>query len=227
MKDHQKRELVDNLTKAARDYFGTEQLRARIAEVLLPALDADSDTSSEIRDRLSEAQSLAADECAKNSALERELQEYREFASAAVHALRKHVRCGDAHPENGWPEVNAALAAYETIRRRADSVANRSLFNSSGFIKEFERVVRLRGKTMKEVSNETGVSETTLSRMMNNTRLCDAASMVALCSWSGIDATRFFNKDAPAMRIRRIASIEEARLRESHKKITGRKEADD
>lgn len=38
MNDHEKRELVDKLTAIAREYASTQQLRARIAYVLLPAL---------------------------------------------------------------------------------------------------------------------------------------------------------------------------------------------
>ncbi len=43
MKDHEKRELVDALTKAATEYGQTQQLRARIAELVLPALAASED----------------------------------------------------------------------------------------------------------------------------------------------------------------------------------------
>lgn len=39
------------------------------------------------------------------------------FISAAVHALRKHRYCGDAYPEEGWPEINAALAEYAKHKR--------------------------------------------------------------------------------------------------------------
>lgn len=39
MKDHEKRELVNAVTKVARDYGQTQQLRERIAAQLLPPLD--------------------------------------------------------------------------------------------------------------------------------------------------------------------------------------------
>lgn len=39
MKDHEKRELVDALTKVAIEFGGTQQLRERIAQLVLPALD--------------------------------------------------------------------------------------------------------------------------------------------------------------------------------------------
>ena len=41
----------------------------------------------------------------------------RRFQELAVKALRKHRYCGDCFPENGWPEVNNALAAYEALKR--------------------------------------------------------------------------------------------------------------
>ena len=33
-----------------------------------------------------------------------------EFRALAVSALRKNRNCGDCYPENGWEEVNKALA---------------------------------------------------------------------------------------------------------------------
>jgi hypothetical protein len=40
MKDHEKRELVTRLCAVARDYHPTEQLRDRIADLVLPALES-------------------------------------------------------------------------------------------------------------------------------------------------------------------------------------------
>ena len=39
------------------------------------------------------------------------------FQAMAVRVLRQHRRCGDAYPEDGWPEVNAALAQYAAEKR--------------------------------------------------------------------------------------------------------------
>lgn len=39
------------------------------------------------------------------------------FQAMAVRVLRKHRYCGDAYPEDGWPEVNAALAQYAAEKR--------------------------------------------------------------------------------------------------------------
>lgn len=39
------------------------------------------------------------------------------FQAMAVRVLRQHRYCGDAYPEEGWPEVNAALAQYAAEKR--------------------------------------------------------------------------------------------------------------
>ena len=35
----------------------------------------------------------------------------------AVHIARQHRKCGDAYPENGWPECNKFLADYAHYKR--------------------------------------------------------------------------------------------------------------
>lgn len=47
------------------------------------------------------------------------------FIAAAVHALRIHRRCGDNYPEDGWPEVEVALAEYAKHKRRTRQAAGR------------------------------------------------------------------------------------------------------
>ena len=42
----------------------------------------------------------------------------RDFKTLAVHALRKHRYCGDAYPEDGWPEVVQALAQYAIEKQK-------------------------------------------------------------------------------------------------------------
>ena len=44
-----------------------------------------------------------------------------DFRALAVRALRLHRYCGDAYPEDGWPEVNAALAQYALENRRPNT----------------------------------------------------------------------------------------------------------
>ena len=64
-------------------------------------------------------------------------------------------------------------------------------FDTEAFMKTLQRSAKRRGKTMKEVAAETGVSETTLSRMSGGKRVCDAASMAALSAWAGINPAKF------------------------------------
>lgn len=45
MKDHEKRELVNRLTKLAQEYAETQQLRDRVAGEVLPAIDAAIDAA--------------------------------------------------------------------------------------------------------------------------------------------------------------------------------------
>ena len=64
-------------------------------------------------------------------------------------------------------------------------------FDTEAFMKKLRRAAAMRGKTMKELAAETGVSETTLSRMNSGRRVCDAASLAALSAWAGINPARF------------------------------------
>lgn len=42
------------------------------------------------------------------------------FVAKAVHALRRHRWCGDCYPDNGWDDVNQALAAYALLKRKGN-----------------------------------------------------------------------------------------------------------
>lgn len=64
-------------------------------------------------------------------------------------------------------------------------------FDTEAFMKKLHGCAERRGKTMKDVAAETGVSETTLSRMSGGKRVCDAASLAALSMWAGINPARF------------------------------------
>lgn len=64
-------------------------------------------------------------------------------------------------------------------------------FDTEAFMKKLHRAAAARGKTMKEVAAETGVSQTTLSRMSTGRRVCDAASLAALSAWAGINPAKF------------------------------------
>lgn len=65
-------------------------------------------------------------------------------------------------------------------------MSNKQEFDAAGFYSGLERAVRARRVNWKDVSNETGVSQTTLTRMGQG-RKPDAASLAALSAWAGIN----------------------------------------
>ena len=67
-------------------------------------------------------------------------------------------------------------------------------FNGDAFYRALESTVITRSKSWKQVSAETGVSTSTLTRMAQGRRP-DAASMAALSAWAGINPSDFV--DAP------------------------------
>ena len=71
-------------------------------------------------------------------------------------------------------------------------------FDFEAFYKELSATVAVRGITWKIVSEQTGVSQSTLSRMSKG-RQPDAASLTALSAWSGLNPVDFTTtpKNAP------------------------------
>ncbi|HXE49120.1 MAG TPA: helix-turn-helix domain-containing protein [Ramlibacter sp.] len=63
-------------------------------------------------------------------------------------------------------------------------------FDSDGFHKALAATVAARNTSWKQVSAETGVSASTLSRMAVG-RQPDAASLTALAAWAGLNPTDF------------------------------------
>ena len=63
-------------------------------------------------------------------------------------------------------------------------------FDFEAFYKALSATVAARGMTWKMVSEETSVSQSTLSRMSKG-RQPDAASLTALSAWSGINPVEF------------------------------------
>jgi len=63
-------------------------------------------------------------------------------------------------------------------------------FDSSAFYRALDTTVTLRKSNWKQVSAETGVSQSTLSRMAND-RQPDAASLAALAAWAGLNTSEF------------------------------------
>lgn len=67
-----------------------------------------------------------------------------------------------------------------------------SFFDFSSYFKSLTSTVTSRGVNWKTVSNETGVSQTTLSRMAHG-RQPDAESLAKLSAWAGLNPVDFVN----------------------------------
>ena len=63
-------------------------------------------------------------------------------------------------------------------------------FDGDGFYRALAATVTARSTSWKQVSADTGVSTSTLSRMATG-RAADVASLTALAAWSGLDPTDF------------------------------------
>jgi transcriptional regulator with XRE-family HTH domain len=71
-------------------------------------------------------------------------------------------------------------------------MTEKSSFDFSSFYKALQSTVAARSSTWKAVSDETGVSRSTLSRMAKG-RQPDAESLTALAAWSGLNPTAFYS----------------------------------
>jgi transcriptional regulator with XRE-family HTH domain len=69
-------------------------------------------------------------------------------------------------------------------------VSDNKGFDAEGFYKALTTTVAARRANWKQVSSDTGVSASTLSRMSSG-RQPDAASLAALSAWSGLNPSDF------------------------------------
>lgn len=72
-------------------------------------------------------------------------------------------------------------------------MTNKQEFDATGFYAALVRSVNARSTTWKDVSKETGVSQTTLTRMGQGRRP-DAASLAALSAWAGINPANYVSR---------------------------------
>ena len=75
-------------------------------------------------------------------------------------------------------------------------MTNKQEFDAEGFYSALERSVRSRKVNWKDVSLQTGVSQTTLTRMAQGRRP-DAASLAVLSAWAGINPANFVPGQMP------------------------------
>lgn len=80
----------------------------------------------------------------------------------------------------------------------------RPQFDFEAFYKALSATVSARDTNWKTVSEQTGVSQSTLSRMAKG-RQPDAASLTALAAWSGVNPVEF--TAAPKRRRESIATV--------------------
>lgn len=98
-------------------------------------------------------------------------------------------------------------------------------FDGDAFYAALDRTVRAKGANWKMVSQDTGVSQTTLTRMGQGRRP-DAASMAALSAWAGINPANYVGgafasrSGAPANTVEQIAMVlrQDGELSEEAKK---------
>jgi len=67
---------------------------------------------------------------------------------------------------------------------------NKQDFDADAFYEALEREVRTRSTSWRQVSSDTGVNATTLTRMSQGRRP-DAASLAALSAWAGLNPAEF------------------------------------
>ena len=79
-------------------------------------------------------------------------------------------------------------------------------FNGDAFYRALETTVESRSKNWKQVSGETGVSTSTLTRMAKGRRP-DAASLAALSAWAGLNPSDFVQADYKVKRPESMAQI--------------------
>lgn len=79
-------------------------------------------------------------------------------------------------------------------------------FDSEQFYRALESAVSAKGKTWKQVSSETGVSASTLTRMSQG-RQPDAASLAALSAWAGLNPSDFVRASYKPQKANPIAQI--------------------
>lgn len=92
-----------------------------------------------------------------------------------------------------------SIANEQLLGRKNLSPENNRGFDAEAFYKALKTTVELRPTTWKQVSAETGVSVTTLSRMSDG-RQPDAGSLAALAAWAGLNISDFvsgISKPAP------------------------------
>lgn len=83
-----------------------------------------------------------------------------------------------------------SIAVEHFLGRKLSPENNTRGFEALAFYKALKTTVEVRKTTWKQVSADTGVSATTLSRMSDG-RQPDSGSMAALAAWAGLNISDF------------------------------------
>lgn len=88
----------------------------------------------------------------------------------------------------------------------AGSTSGAKGFDPEAFYNSLLATVKARSVTWKQVSTDTGVSPTTLTRMAQG-RSPDAASLASLSAWAGLNPADYVTMTAKARRPEALAAI--------------------
>lgn len=65
------------------------------------------------------------------------------------------------------------------------------VFDLNSFSQDLGSVVAEKQMTKQEISNETGLSRATITRILGGERMCDGPSLAILCKWAGLSAENY------------------------------------
>jgi transcriptional regulator with XRE-family HTH domain len=85
----------------------------------------------------------------------------------------------------------------------------KKLFNADAFYYAVANTVNARGVSWRQVSKDTGVSASTLTRMQQGTGV-DAASLAALSKWASLNPAEFVGDDVKGGKPETIAKVTQA-----------------
>lgn len=103
------------------------------------------------------------------------------------------AKCGQHHPNPSCKHMTPSDFSKLSGQKRFD----RSTFNAAAWVEQLTKAVTVRGVTWAQLSEETGVSTTTLSRVRSGERQPDAAALAVLSAWAGINPAKYCDAVQP------------------------------
>lgn len=65
------------------------------------------------------------------------------------------------------------------------------IFDLESFAKDLGAIVSGRDLTKQTISDQTGLSRATITRILGGERMCDGPSLAILCKWAGLSAENY------------------------------------